>query len=99
MNIQNPRSTVSSRTMEKLFSKPTTIHLPISAPEHCENSLSTKEKSQPLSGRLALLVRFYCREDCVNPEGGRLTSFACALAKARKSFARLARCCRARTPK
>src|SRR6267143_5298820 len=51
-----------------------------------KSPLPAKEKSQPLSrGRLALFLRSYCRRGCVSPEGGRVTSSACALAKARRS--------------
>src|SRR6267143_5191469 len=49
-----------------------------------KSPLPAKERSQPLSkGRLALFLRSYCRRGCVSPEGGRVTSSACALAKAK----------------
>jgi hypothetical protein len=64
-----------------------------------QSSLCKRKKPTALSGRLAFFLRFYCRRNGVNPEGGRLTSSACALAKARKSKTQLARCRRAWTPK
>src|SRR6266436_2217 len=52
------------------------------------NVISDAKEKEPtaLSGRLALFLRSCCRGGCISPEGGRVTSSACALAKARRSL-------------
>jgi len=88
MNIQNPRSTVSSRTMEKLFSKPktirapkmirkssripTSIHLPISAPETLRKFPSPPKKraNRSLDGWLFSFVSIAAKTASILKEAG-----------------------------